>query len=92
MLTVVESPQEEELELGDCQEADMEGGESSRNSGSVGGVCVCEGGQEQQRRGSERGELRAPLWVLGSRLLQGSSPANSCFVFSPAPTWFGKLC
>lgn len=62
----------------------MEGGESSRNSGSVGGLCVCEGGreQQQQRRGSERGELRAPLWVLGSRLLQGSSPANSCLCFS----------
>lgn len=80
MLTfhAVKSPQEEELELGDCQEADMEGGESSRNSGSVGGLCVCEGEQEKQHCGSEQGELPALLGVLRSHLPQGSGPANSC--------------
>lgn len=78
MLTVVKSPQEEELEPGDCQEGDMEGGESSRNSGSVGGLCVCEGEQEKQRCGWEWGELSPCSGCSGH---QGSSPAGSCSCF-----------
>lgn len=90
MLTVVKSPQKEELELGDCQEADMEGGENSRNSGSVGGLCVCEGEQEKQHCGLEQGELLALLGVLRSHLLQGSSPANSCLCFPSFKLGLGR--
>lgn len=90
MLAVVKSPQEEELELGDCQEADTEGGESSRNSGSVGGLCVCEGEQEKQHCGSERGELSALLGVLRSHLLQKSSPANSWLRFPSFKLGLGR--
>lgn len=87
MLTVVKSPQEEELELGDCQEADMEGGENSRNSGSVGGLCVCEGEQEKQHCGSEWGELLA---LLRSHLLQESGPENSCLSFPSVKLGLGR--
>lgn len=81
MLTVVRSPQEEELEVGDCQEADMEGGESSRNSGSVGGLCVC--GESRKSSTADRSrESSRPCSRSSGHAFSGGQPSELLLVFS----------
>lgn len=91
MLTfhAVKSPQEEELELGDCQEADMEGGESSRNSGSVGGLCVCARESRKSSTANRSGESSQPcLGCSGHTFPRGAAQLTPvCVLLSLNLAW-----
>lgn len=59
MLTVVKSLQEEKLELGDCQEADMEGGRAAGIAGAW-EVCVCARESRKSSTADQSGESSGP--------------------------------